>query len=242
MINKKLIRIFFFLNNVFFVLSCQAQPDKKPYAPIIGETPLILESVDFNLNILQFYSNKNVFNGSTGFVIEKKTVYGDEYEGEPKKKPVIRYDQIATFSKDTLALFGKQPFCTLNTATTLDNKLMIISAKTAKINQQESNNIINVLTKKYGQYHRDSGQFVRKFEVYLWKLKDRIIQYTPLPYDPNSILYISVGEEPKTNQQKETGLYYEGCLFILKNEFVNEVMDKISSRGTYVYLHLNKNQ
>ncbi len=156
MANKKFTGILVLILLTFSLLSCQGQTDKakskKGEVPAIDKGPLILDTLNFDLNIPHFYSNKQIFEETEetvqtlGFTIRTDTVYEDVY-AEPLKPIIIEYNQKLTTLKDTLAMFGSQPFCTLNTLTTVDNKLMSIDAQTGFITKQESNDFYTFLSK-----------------------------------------------------------------------------------------------
>ncbi len=234
MIYKKSIQCLFLISIIF--LSCQGQSnkEKKNTRNIkIGETPLILDTLNFSLDVRRFYSDEDFKKGR----IKKDTVFTSKEDENPNQPAIINYSQKVSYLKDTLALMGNQPFCTIHTLTTIDNKLMGISAETKSITQKESDNFIKFLTIKYGQYRKDTSKFVDKYEVYLWQLNDRIIQYSPM-IDKTVKLTLSIDNSKETNTKEQSEPLYKGYIFIAKKDFTNQIVDNIMS-GIFVYFRPN---
>lgn len=228
----------------FLTTSCNAQPK------VLGESPLILEKFDFNLDVKAFFPEKYKhktaedyfeipvsanFNPHT-VLIKREIVLEDRYSDD-KKAARIEYGEKNYSTGDTLAVFENQTFCSLNIATTPDHKVIALNAKmddAGGIEKAVSDRFIQLLTKKYGHYTKSTrNAFSKDFEVYRWVTTDKIIQYSPIYADESNTIVVDKDKGSIKNGGKDLRL--EGYFYIVKKEYEKELIDKMGSNDFFYF-------
>lgn len=222
-----------------FLVACDGQ--KNRMAASLAEEPLQLEQFDFNTKLATLLPEETRSKEYSGYykvkseMLEVDTVSDGEFIGS--EKPVrIEYRQRSFSSRDILANFGSSKFNALNFATSLDGEIMLINAVAGQTDKEQSRDLIETLDKKYGKATPSQGEFInRKFDMYTWQLKDRIIRYSLVLDNEENTLKIEVDNEQKTIKNGEKEPHYQGYLFIIRKGYEDNIFGKASS-GDFVYL------
>ncbi|MDT3402425.1 hypothetical protein [Mucilaginibacter terrae] len=207
--------------------SCYHEPK------IIGDGPLKLDDISFNFSVVRFYDDKDLFNCKKQLCLTLDTVTKDDEWYNPK--PAGLYYSQATYSNDRiLAKFEGSEFYGLNMVSTLDHKLIAIAAVIAKINIDESKAFIDKTTKKYGRFEERKADFMGiNYPVYTWKLKDRILQYSPVLDNEQNALKIEKDMNTGTIKEGKKNPHYKGYFYIIKSGYTDFVKYNVSS-GDFV--------
>ncbi|TDO24290.1 hypothetical protein [Pedobacter duraquae] len=218
-------------NLVFFacilLASCQGEPK------IIGDSPLKLDNIDFNFNVVKFYDDSALFNGKKDIIIRKEVEEDGDWGAE---KPVnIQYHQVSYSSDHILAKFEGLSCYGLNMVTTMDNKLMVISAVVSEMSKDESDDFIAAMTKKYGKSQKRENTFIElKYPIYRWELKDRVLQYSPVFNDESNTIKLEAdGNDGKLKAGKPNP-HYKGYIYITKKQYEKQVFGTLHS-GDFVF-------
>ena len=207
--------------------SCQKQPK------IIGDSPLKLDDIDFNFNVVSFYGDSALFNGKKDIIFKKEVEEDGDLGAE---KPVnIQYHQVGYDRDLILAKFEGLSCYGMNMATTMDNKLMVINAVVAEMSKEESDEFIANMTKKYGPYQKRENTFIElKYPIYRWDLKDRILQYSPIFNDESNTIKLEAdGDDGKLKAGKPNP-HYKGYIYIVKKQYEQQVFGALHS-GDFVF-------
>ena len=215
------------------MISCNGQEKA------LSDEPLKLENFDFNTKISTLLPDKNKSKNYDGYydikseLMEVDTINDGDYIGN--EKPIrIEYRERSYSSGDILATFEDFDFNAINLATTLDGKIMVVNALIGEISLKETQRFIKLLDKKFGKSTKTKGDFIKPFDIYTWKYKDRIIKYCIVRNDENNTLKIVVDKENKTivNEKKEP--HFEVYIYLIKNEYADKVIGKMRT-GDLIY-------
>ena len=231
---KKLIT--FLLAIILF--SCQSTKQTKP----IGESPLILDEFDFETKIATLYPDKYkskdfsyVYDIPSTYhsnFVEKDTIFENEFD-ESKKAIGFEYRQKSSTSIDTLALLNNQPFQKVNVATTLDNKIKIISAVADEIPKSKSDKIIKYLTENYGPYKKIKAEFGTEFYIYEWKTQNKTYRYSPILDNESSTIKLVINDTKGTIKSGKKEPHINGYFYIIQNNFIKDI-EKLKT-GDFVF-------
>lgn len=211
------------------VLSCNGQEKSVPKS--LAEESLQLENFDFSTKLSTLLPEETKSKEYTGYykikseMLEVDTISDGQFIGS--EKPVrIEYRQRSFSNRDVIATFDDFEFNAINLVTSIDGKLMLINAVAGETDKGKTDHFVSTLNKKYGNSKKTKGEFAEQnFDIYTWKLKDRIIKYNVVFDDEKSTLKIGGEKNP----------HYQSYLYIIRNEFQNEIFGKVSS-GDFVYL------
>ena len=231
---KKILTILLLTAITLFFLNCNGQNK------MLGESPLILDKFDFDTDITTLFPAKNITKKNNNiykipfgthnlfFIKDTIVVYNGSLLGD--KLPVmIQYRKTNFLRSDTVAVYEKFPFNSINLATTMENKIMMINGLVEYANTVESIKIIDLLDKNYGNHIKSKGNYIQPFDIYTWTLQDRIIKYSivNIDHDETSI-------ENNTVQNREEQMNIMAYLFIIKKEYANKTIGRMY-QGDLVY-------
>jgi hypothetical protein len=227
-----------FLLSTIICTSCYGQT--KP----IGEEPLNLESFSFDTKISDLYPEKNKRKDYKGCYVIKgalrsqlvvtDTTFANQ-DVKNKKAIGIEYRQQSSTSIDTMAVFENQKFQKINVATTIEGKIKIINAVADELTEQESQELIKKLVKKYGNLKKLKNNWNEKFTMYEWVKNNRIIRLVSAYNDESTTMKLVIDNDKKTITSTEKETYYVGYLFIINQALKDEVFGKMKT-GDFVYL------
>lgn len=151
----------------------------------------------------------------------------------------IEYRQQGTNSEDAYLSFEGQVFNAANFMTTPEGQIMLVCGYAWKIPQQDSNALIERITKKYGEPKYERASFCREYDLYTWTLEDRTVKYSVVSTDESNVLKI----ETEHNEQGElTDLregkretYINGYIFIIDAPWVEKILSAGQASGDFVY-------
>lgn len=234
-------KLFLPLILIFSGAVCSAQ------TKAIGEAPLILEKFSFATPISVLYPAKNKSLEYTDYYeirskdsllganyIVKETIYENEFDSQLKKPAATEYRQQNSSSDDRLAVFGKQFFNRINIVTTLAGRIKLVGVA-IDISQTESEDFIKYLTTNYGRPKKLKGEFIKAFEIYEWRAKDRTFRYAPVYADEKNVLKLKVDQTGKTVTAAKKEPHLEGYFYIIKNEYIKGIAQ--TRTGDFAYLN-----
>lgn len=220
-------KIIFLLICLLFLTSCKKEK--------------VIELQDFNFNNKRttYFSDKDKYKTYDNYyqikseVIGVDTISDGEFIGS--EKPIrIEYRQEIFSTNDVLAKFDDFEFNAINFATTVDDKMMVFNAVAGEISLKETKKFVELLDQKYGKSKVGKETFIKPYDMYTWRLVDRIIKYCVVTDDESNTIKI---EEDKLNKRINNGKnepHLRAFLFIIKNEYANQVIGKMSS-GDLLY-------
>ncbi len=217
---KKMIALF---TIVPLIVSCNGQT--MP----LDKAALDLEKLDFSTRVSALLPERTREKKYDGWYqvksssIEKVTVYDDEY-GENRKPIWTEYRQRSFSSRDELAKVDKFNFNTVNLATALDGELMVVNGVVGRMAENEIEAFVKFLNKKYGTAIKTKGEFMKPFDIYTWKLKDRLIKYVPLFDNEASTLNVEVDKDNNTIKGGEKKPHYKGLVFVVNHKHAEKVV------------------
>lgn len=232
------VKIFPVLSLAICLMSCHAQV--KP----IGEAALQLKGLNFDTDISSLYPDKNKNKQFEGYYDVKSnvqmgmtkvdTVYEDNYSDEKKPK-WVEYRAQSSSSEDTNALFDGFPFNTVNVVAGLDHKLMVVNGVAMEVTDQASKKLIAKLDGLYGKHTRADDEFFHKpFQIYTWKLGDRLIKYCTVYDDESNVLKLEVDKDKKTIQSAAKESHVEGFIYIINKTYEKQVVGQMNT-GDLIY-------
>jgi len=224
--------------STFMFTSCDGQT--KP----IGNAPLNLETFSFDTKISDLYPEKNKSKDYKGVykirgalhsqMVAKDTTFENEYS-KNKKAIGIEYRQQSSTSIDTMAVFENQKFQKINVATTIDGKIKVINAVADELTSQQSGDLLKKLVKKYGKPKKLINSWDKKFIIYEWGAKNRIVRFVSAYDDESTTMKLVIDEEKQTISAGEKEPNYVGYLFIINPALKDEVFGKMKT-GDFVFL------
>ena len=227
------------LSLAILITSCTAQI--KP----IGESPLQLKSLDLNLKITDLLPDKYKSKQFDDYydipsdsahtnLLKKEIIFKDPYSD--KKTPKwIEYHQQGSSSVDTMAVFDKFVFNTMNIVTTPDNKLMVFNGLIDEVGKKENDDFIRMLDGLYGNHVKTKGEFAKNtFDIYTWKLSDRTIKYAVVYDDESNTMKIEVDKVNNTIQNAAKEPHYQGYIYIIDKAHEKEVVGQMG-RGDLIF-------
>ena len=203
------------------------------------EKAIELQDFNFNNRTSTYFSKKDKYKTYDNYyqikseVIGVDTISDGDFIGS--ENPIrIEYRQEIFSNEDVLARFDHFDFNAINFATTVDDKMMVFNAVAAKISLKETEKFVELLDEKYGKSKISKGTFIKPYDIYTWRLADRIIKYCVVVDDDSNTIKIEVDQSNKrvNNGKKESHL--RAFLYIIKNEYANQVIGKMSS-GDLLY-------
>lgn len=231
------LNLIFYLNLLLLFVSCKGQT--KP----IGEKPLDLEEFNFDTKITTLFPDKykstkwenyyNIPSAMNTSLFQKVTVYENEFTDRQKPK-WIEYREGSSTTADTLAIFKDSAFNTVNFATTLDDKIMVVNGVAQEIGQVEIEKFIQQMNKKYGNSVKTKGKFFKPFDIYTWKLADRTIKYCVIVNDESNTMKIAVDVEKQKLEEVKREPHYEAYIYIIKKEYEKTVVGEMNT-GDLIY-------
>lgn len=161
----------------------------------------------------------NVKNTSLQKFVSRENDYTDE--GKPLW---YEYRQFSSRSSDELARYDDFVFNTFNMVVSLEEEIIVFNAIASDLTKQESDQFIELLTKKYGSAEQTEGEFMDSYEIYTWKLKDRILKYVPLYDDESNTLKIAIDQENKTLEEGEKRPHYRVLFYVINAKYSDLVI------------------
>lgn len=205
------------------IINCNGQ--KKS----LSTTSLVLENFDFSTPVAALLPENtrdtaydevyNVKNTS----LQKFVVKENEYE-ENAKPLWIEYRNIQSRSSDQIAKFGNIIFNTFNMVVSLEQEMILFNAIVGDITEKESDKFIQLLNKKYGSAEKTEGKFLNPFEIYTWKLDDRVLKYVPLYDDESNTLKIVIDKDNKTLKTADKTPHYKGLFYVINAKYSDKVI------------------
>jgi len=203
------------------------------------EKVIELQDFNFNNNKSTYFSDKDKYKTYDNYyqikseVIGVDTISDGEFIGS--EKPIrIEYRQEIFSNDDVLARFEDFDFNAINFATTVDNKMMVFNAVAGEISLKETKKFVELLDQKYGKSKVSKDTFIKPYDIYTWRLGDRIIKYCVVADDESNTIKIELDQANKriSNGKKEPHL--SAFLYIIKNEYASQVIGKMGS-GDLLY-------
>ncbi|MEO6818111.1 MAG: hypothetical protein ABI266_02220 [Ginsengibacter sp.] len=220
--------------SLLLMSSCNSQV--KPLA----EATLALENFDFNTNVSSLLREKDKSKEYENFwnvksmVIGIDTVFTDEFDDENRKPIRLDYRPSVYSARDKIATFGDMNFYAINMVTTLDNKIMVMSGSVPEVSEQEVKTFVSGMNKKHGDAVKTTDDFFGPYDIYTWKLADRIIKYCVIYDDESNVLKIEVDKEKKSLKGVEKTPHYKAYLFTINNKYADQVIGKMNT-GDLLY-------
>jgi len=217
---KKMIALF---TIVTLIVSCNGQT--MP----LDKVALDLEQLDFSTRVSALLPERTREKKYDGWYqvksssIEKVTVYDDEF-GENRKPIWTEYRQRSFSSRDELAKINKFGFNTVNMAVALDGELMVVNGVAGRMSLGEIEEFVKLLSKKYGEAVKTKGEFMKPFDIYTWKLKDRLIKYVPLFDDEAGTLNVVIDKDKQSIQGGGKQPHYKGLVFVVNHKHADKVV------------------
>jgi len=219
--------LFFFVLLFFLMISCRK------------ESAIELEDFNLDSKLSTFVSAKNKHKTYTNYfeikseIIGADTVSDGEFIGS--EQPIrIDYKQQVFSKEDVIARFGDFEFNAINFATTITGQLMVFNGVAADISLKQTQSFVRLLNEKYGKAATTKGSFIKPFDIYTWKLKDRIIKYCVVPDDDSNTLKVVVDKDQQSIKERNKEAYFKGFLYIIKKEYADQVIGKMDS-GDLLY-------
>jgi hypothetical protein len=221
------------------MISCNGQQNRP--ATSLAKEPVQLENFNFNTKISTLLPADTKSKDYAGYFQVKgefiaiDTIADGNLSGN--EKPFrIEYRQRSYSSRDVLAKFGDHEYNAVNLATTMDGKLMLISAVVGKTTINDTNDLVAYLTRKHGKPIKTKGDFANKvFDIYTWQLKDRMIRYSMVLDSEENTLKIEIDQKRKQIKGGDKTPHYTGYIFVIKNEYKDKLFENRSA-GDFVYL------
>ncbi|MDQ0782347.1 hypothetical protein [Chryseobacterium sp. W4I1] len=203
------------------------------------EKVIELQNFNFNNKTSTYFSDKDKYKTYDNYyqikseVIGVDTISDGEFIGN--EKPIrIEYRQEIFSNKDVLARFGDFDFNAINFATTIDDKMMVFNAVAGEISLKETKKFVELLDKKYGKSKVSKETFIKPYDIYTWRLADRIIKYCVVTDDESNTIKIEDDQENKKINNGKKNSHIRAFLYIIKNEYASQVIGKMSS-GDLLY-------
>lgn len=198
-----------------------------------GEDTLVLDNIDLQLNVKQFFANPDLFKATNEIAYRADTVREDSFEDDGKIIG-IQYRQVVYSSRNTPAAFNGFDCYGLSMAATLDNQLMVIAAVIARITEKESAELIASLSKKYGACQKRTDAFMElKYTVYTWELPDRLIQFSPIYDDEKNALSLKEDEAGNITAGDKNA-HYKGHIYITNKQYKDQTAGQMTT-GDFVF-------
>ncbi|MDL2243271.1 hypothetical protein LJB84_00290 [Bacteroidales bacterium OttesenSCG-928-J19] len=194
------------------ITSCGQTQQPKVY----GESPLVLENFNFNINLNEFVPKENtqqdiaLYNKDTDAFFEfgenglrlKKTVSSfwlDNVEEEKNYKFYLQW--TGGDYKNVMAVFDNYKFHKLHFITTMKDEMIEICTANKNIDKEKTKEFIALLTKRYGNYEYQKSDFdgFNGYEYYTWKLDDRIIKYIVANQNGKNAEYLYIVKKEHAN-------------------------------------------
>lgn len=203
------------------------------------EKVIELQNFNFNNKKSTYFSDKDKYKTYDNYyqikseVIGVDTISDGEFIGS--EKPIrIEYRQEIFSNKDVLARFGDFDFNAINFATTIDDKMMVFNAVAGEISLKETKKFVELLDEKYGKSKVSKETFIKPYDIYTWRLADRIIKYCVVSDDESNTIKIEDDQENKKINNGKKNSHIRAFLYIIKNEYASQVIGKMSS-GDLLY-------
>jgi len=203
------------------------------------EKVIELQNFNFNNKTSTYFSDKDKYKTYDNYyqikseVIGVDTISDGEFIGS--EKPIrIEYRQEIFSNKDVLARFDDFDFNAINFATTIDDKMMVFNAVAGEISLKETKKFVELLDEKYGKSKVSKETFIKPYDIYTWRLADRIIKYCVVTDDESNTIKIEDDQENKKINNGKKNSHIRAFLYIIKNEYASQVIGKMSS-GDLLY-------
>jgi len=203
------------------------------------EKVIELQNFNFNNKTSTYFSDKDKYKTYDNYyqikseVIGVDTISDGEFIGS--EKPIrIEYRQEIFSNKDVLARFDDFDFNAINFATTIDDKMMVFNAVAGEISLKETEKFVELLDEKYGKSKVSKETFIKPYDIYTWRLADRIIKYCVVTDDESNTIKIEDDQENKKINNGKKNSHIRAFLYIIKNEYASQVIGKMSS-GDLLY-------
>jgi len=203
------------------------------------EKAVELQDFNFNNKTSTYFSDKDKYKTYDNYyqikseVIGVDTIFDGEFIGS--EKPIrIEYRQEIFSNEDVLARFDDFDFNAINFATTVDDKIMVFNAVAGEISLKETKKFIELLDEKYGKSKVSKETFIKPYDIYTWRLGDRIIKYCVVADNESNTLNIETDQAIKKIDNGKKKFHVRAFLYIIKNEYASQVIGKMNS-GDLLY-------
>jgi hypothetical protein len=178
------------------------------------EESLQLNNFNFQTNISTLLPKESKSKDFNGYDVKSESLEvdtisiannGREYIGNENPVKFI-YHQFTYSNDEILAKFDDCEFNAINFVTSKNGKIIAINVLIDQIEFNKAKSILQTLAKKYGNANKTQGFTSKHFDIYTWKLKDRMIRY-------------SIAKADKFNE-KDSDLF-TGYLYIIDNNNIN---------------------
>ena len=235
------------------MISCaQSQQSQQPR--VFGESPLLVEYLDFNMNIREFFpfdaterENVTRTGGSsslwTNYYItvpvsesvllgipnswEQTVLLRKQIIEEHQVRagfPYISYRQRNSSSLFQLATFADFVFDKIYARTTLDNEIKYVAVVDTFGTEEIANNLLRFLNEKYGNVNKRVASFLGERYILYWELDDRIIHLGTTDRTPAG-LTVRMGEYGIESIESEIERRFKIRLDIVNREFAHKFED-----------------
>ena len=214
----------------------------------IGEAPLDIENFSFKTDISSLlpekYKSKDYANTyeiniegdrERSVMLTKKETFLNNYSPE-KKKIGFEYSQVNWSNIDKMAVFKNTYFQKISIATTNDGKIKAIAVVADELTKSDSQNILKLLTAKFGTSQKKKSSWNQKLTIYEWAKPDRIIRFVTAYNDESTTLKIVVDKDKNTIENGAKEPHFVSYLFLIDPASKAEVFGKLNS-GDFVYLN-----
>lgn len=203
------------------------------------EKAIELQDFNFNDKASAYFSDKDKYKTYDNYYQIKSEVIGVDTISDGafigSEKPVrIEYRQEIFSYEDVLARFDDFDFNAVNFATTPDGKMMVFNVVAGKISLEETKKFVELLDEKYGKSKVSRETFIKPYDIYTWRLGDRIIKYCIVGDDGSHTMKIEAGQTHASRNGREKKSQIKAFLYIIKNEYASQVIGKMHS-GDLLY-------
>ncbi|MEO5911611.1 MAG: hypothetical protein ABIP95_12030 [Pelobium sp.] len=232
--------ILFLFTIIPIMFSCKGQG--KHSATSLADEAVQLADFDFKTKISTLLPENTKSKTYPGYyevkheVLQVDTIMSDGFD-EAEKPLRVEYRKQNSSSRDVMAKFDDSEYSAINFLTTLDGNIMAINATIGNVDLAEGESFVKDLENKYGKTTKTKGEFAGKsFDIYTWKLKDRIISYNMVFNDDSNTLRIELDKDGKQVNKGQKSPHFEGYLFIVQKQYESQVFGQ-SIAGDFVYLN-----
>lgn len=195
----------------------------------------MLEELNFNYDIVTFYSKNHLFVGKDeNMMFHKNTILTSDYDNP---KPFgIEYLQVSSTSTDKLASYGNIYFPVINTITDLQDKIGLICVR-KEIKSNELEKLINLISEKEGKYKKSQGNFFSNYDILTWENKARIFKLCIVFDNENNTIKLNINKNTGAITSGKKTPHFNCYLFIgNKNQKkLLEILNKQGQSGDFVY-------
>lgn len=210
----------------------------------LGEKTIKLDNFDFSTPITDIFPEHFVDTtiGADWYKIPsymESSLYHKEACKDYEDNPLwVTYKNLSSCNADKYLSMAEYTFCTADIVTTLDGRIFAIGGYEGDITQEDCDNFIAFLSKRYGDPERATGNF--SSNLYKWKLKDRTLTFAVKSTDEHNVLkiekvYNEDGSLADIREGKRRNKL-DGYFFVFDGEWYDRFVNtKCSKSGNITY-------